>query len=115
MKQAPFVAGVPEKPHGANYYPAGATKEEVEAWIAGLGPEAKSAAIGFFTTIRRDAAGKLQAVPYSVEYQGELAEMAKHLLRRRVGDDASRRSRPSSNRAPPLSCRTTTTRATWTG
>jgi len=75
----PFIAGVPEKPHGANYYPAGATQEEVESWIAGLGPEAKTAATGFFTTIRRDPAGKLQAVPYSVEYQGELAEMATHL------------------------------------
>jgi len=76
---AAFIPGVPEKPHGANYYPAGASKEEVETWIAGLGPEAKAAATGFFTTIRRDPAGKLQAVPYSVEYQGELAEMAKHL------------------------------------
>jgi hypothetical protein len=76
----PFIAGVPEKPHGANYYPAGATKEEVESWIAGLGPEAKAAATGFFTTIRRDPAGRFQAVPYSIEYQGELAEMAKHLL-----------------------------------
>ena len=78
-EQKAFIAGVPEKPHGANYYPAGATKEEVESWIAKLGPEAKAAATGFFTTIRRDPAGKLQAVPYSVEYQGELAEMARHL------------------------------------
>ena len=74
-----FIAGVPEKPQGANYYPAGASKEEVETWIAGLGPEAKTAATGFFTTIRRDPGGKLQSVPYSVEYQGELAEMAQHL------------------------------------
>ena len=78
-EQKAFIAGVPEKPHGANYYPAGATKEEVETWIAGLDPEAKAAATGFFTTIRRDPAGRLQAVPYSVEYQGELAEMAMHL------------------------------------
>ncbi len=78
-EQAPFIAGVPPKPHEANYYPAGATKEEVEAWIAGLAPEAKAAATGFFTTIRRDAAGKFRAIPYSLEYQGELAEMATHL------------------------------------
>ncbi len=78
-EQAPFIAGVPAKPHEANYYPAGATKEEVEAWIAGLGPEEKAAATGFFTTIRRDAAGKFRAIPYSLEYQGELAEMARHL------------------------------------
>ena len=40
-------------------------------------PEAeRGAASGFFTTIRRGADGKLAAVPYSVEYQPELARMA---------------------------------------
>ena len=29
----PFVAGAPAKPAQANFYPAGATKEEVEEWI----------------------------------------------------------------------------------
>jgi hypothetical protein len=72
----PFVPGVPKKPEQANFYPAGATKAEVEKWMQGL-PEAERAkAIGFFTTIRRDAAGKLVAVPYSLEYQGELAHVA---------------------------------------
>jgi len=75
----PFVPGVPEKPAAANFYPAGATKTEVEKWIAGLGPTEKTAATGFFTTIRRDPAGKLVAVPYSTEYQGELALAAQHL------------------------------------
>ena len=41
--------------------------------------QTRTAATGFFTTIRRDAAGKFSAVPYSLEYQGELAEMARHL------------------------------------
>ncbi|MGH8249274.1 MAG: dipeptidyl-peptidase 3 family protein [Steroidobacteraceae bacterium] len=76
---APFVAGVPEKPESANYYPAGATRAEVEAWIAGLQPAERRQATGFFTTIRRDPAGTFKAVPYSLEYQGELAEMARHL------------------------------------
>src|SRR5262249_19603539 len=31
---------------------------------------------GFFTTIRRGTDGKLQLVPYSLEYQGELARAA---------------------------------------
>ncbi|MGE0864964.1 MAG: hypothetical protein AB7P34_13785, partial [Vicinamibacterales bacterium] len=75
----PFVPGVPEKPAAANFYPAGATKAEVEKWIAGRGPAEKTAATGFFTTIRRDPAGKLVAVPYSTEYQGELALAAQHL------------------------------------
>jgi hypothetical protein len=76
---APFVPGAPEKPAGANYYPPGATRAEVEAWIEGLAPAERAAATGFFTTIRRDRAGSFVAVPYSLEYQGELAEMARHL------------------------------------
>ena len=76
---AAFMPGVPEKPQGGNYYPAGATRADVEAWIAGLAPSEQAAATGFFTTIRRDAGGRFIAVPYSLEYQGELAEMAGHL------------------------------------
>jgi peptidase M49-like protein len=72
---APFVTGVPAKPASANFYPAGATKEEVEAWLKTL-PEAEAArARGFFTTLRRGDKGFL-IVPYSVEYQGELARAA---------------------------------------
>ncbi len=29
----PFVAGAPAKPEGANFYPAGASKTELEGWI----------------------------------------------------------------------------------
>ncbi|HEY7739043.1 MAG TPA: hypothetical protein VIB01_00360 [Steroidobacteraceae bacterium] len=75
----PFIPAVPERPGGANFYPAGATKEQVEAWIAGLPAAAKAGATGYFTTIRRDAKGGFASVPYSLEYQGELAEMARHL------------------------------------
>jgi hypothetical protein len=76
---AAFVPGAPAKPEAANFYPAGATKADVEAWIAGLPEAERTAATGFFTTIRRDSAGGFRAVPYSLEYQGELAEMARHL------------------------------------
>jgi hypothetical protein len=75
----PFVAGVPAKPAGANYYPPGATKEEVEKWLAGLSPAERAKAAGFFTTIRRAPDGRWMAVPYSVEHQGELALAAMHL------------------------------------
>ncbi len=75
----PFVPGAPEKPASANFYPVGATKAEVEKWIAGLGAAEKTAATGFFTTIRRGPDGKLIAVPYSTEYQGELSIAAQHL------------------------------------
>lgn len=76
---APFLPGVPPKPEGGNFYPAGATKAEVEAWMAALPEAERTAAAGFFTTIRRTPAGKLVAVPYSIEYQGELAQAAELL------------------------------------
>jgi hypothetical protein len=76
----PCVPGVPaEKPGEANFYPAGATRAEVERWLASL-PEAEQImARGFFTTIRRTPPGSaspFQAVPYSLEYQGELGQAA---------------------------------------
>src|SRR5207253_45075 len=75
-RNAPFVPGVPAKPEEANFYPAGAAKAEVEAWMKSL-PEAEQAsARGFFTTIRRRPDGSFTAVPYSLEYQGELARAA---------------------------------------
>jgi len=74
-----FIPGAPTKPAQANFYPAGATKDEVDAWIKTLPEPQHRAASGFFTTIRRDPAGKFIAVPYSSEYQGEIAEMARLL------------------------------------
>src|SRR6185437_12759675 len=59
----PFVPGAPAKPASANFYPAGATREDVDAWINGLSGKARDAASSFFTTIRRDGKG-LVAVPY---------------------------------------------------
>jgi hypothetical protein len=73
----PFVPGAPPKPESANFYPAGATKAEVQKWLDGLSGKAKDAATGFFTTIRRAEDGKgFIAVPFSIEYQGELARAA---------------------------------------
>ena len=63
-------------PTQANFYPAGATKDEVEAWITTLSGAQRTFATGFFTTIRRMPDGKFIAVPYSLEYQGELAHVA---------------------------------------
>ena len=76
----PFVPGVPAKPESANFYPADATKAEVQGWIDGLAGDDKARATGFFTTIRRGADRRLLAVPYSLEYQGELLH-ASALLR----------------------------------
>ena len=73
---AAFVPGVPPKPEAANFYPAGATKDEVAGWLESLSGDEREAAVGFFTTIRRGPGGGFVAVPYSVEYQGELAQAA---------------------------------------
>ncbi len=74
-----FVPGVPAKPPEANFYPAGATREEVAAWASALPAEERARAMGFFTVLRRDPAGRIAVVPYSLEYQGELAEAARLL------------------------------------
>jgi hypothetical protein len=73
----PFIEGVPrEKPLGANYYPEDMTKEEFNSWVQGLPLEARERALGFFYTIRRDAARKLKVVPYSQEYREFLVPAA---------------------------------------
>ncbi len=72
---APFVPGAPAKPAGANYYPDGASKADLERWIQSLPEADRARATGFFTTIRRTPAG-FTIVPYNIEYQGELARAA---------------------------------------
>ncbi|HET9830250.1 MAG TPA: hypothetical protein VFP91_01015, partial [Vicinamibacterales bacterium] len=49
----PFVAGAPEKPAGANFYPEGAAKEDIERWMKSLPDAERAKAVGFFTVIRR--------------------------------------------------------------
>jgi hypothetical protein len=80
----PFLPGVGKKPEAANFYPAGATREEVERWMNALPEELRGQVTGFFTTIRRGPDGRFHAVPYSLEYQGELARAAE-LLREAAG------------------------------
>jgi hypothetical protein len=72
----PFLTGIPPKPAGAGFYPDDATRDEVAAWLASPGGEAGR---GCFSTIRRDAAGRLAAVPYSVEYRATLFPLAARL------------------------------------
>ena len=89
---APFIPGVPAKPGGANFYPAGATKAEVEAWLAGLPTDERRRATGFFATVRRTPPGSPQpfvVIPYSLEYQGELARAAE-LLREAAAQTAQK-------------------------
>ncbi|HMG12949.1 MAG TPA: hypothetical protein VK571_07230 [Gemmatimonadaceae bacterium] len=60
---APFVPGFGRKPDGANYYPSDMTKAEFETAVAGGGARADSLK-GLYTVVRRDAAGKLRAIPF---------------------------------------------------
>ena len=62
----------------------------MEAWIAGLPADERRRATGFFTTVRRTPPGSPQpfvVVPYSLEYQGELARAAE-LLREAAAQTA---------------------------
>src|SRR4051812_39950489 len=54
-----FIAGAPPKPEAANFYPAGATKADVQRWLDTLSGDEKARATGFFTTIRRTPSGGL--------------------------------------------------------
>jgi Peptidase family M49 len=71
-----FVPGAPRKPEGANFYPEGAAKAEIERWLQGLSEGERTQATGFFTAIRRGRNGGLSIVPYNLEYQNELTRIA---------------------------------------
>lgn len=70
----PFVPGAGPKPAGANLYPAGVTREEIEAAAA-----ADPALTGQYTLVRRDPAGALVAVPYSEAFAAEYGRAAARL------------------------------------
>lgn len=65
----PFVEGVGTKPEGANFYPVDMTKEEFEK--ASLPDK-----ISEYTFLRRGADGKLQTVPYHVEFKAQVEKAA---------------------------------------
>src|SRR3954469_13259442 len=67
----PFVPGAPAKPEGANFYPDGAKKADIEAWIKSLPDAERARATGFFTVIRRTG-NSYSAVPYNVAYAEEI-------------------------------------------
>jgi hypothetical protein len=71
----PFVPGAPAKPEGANFYPEGATKADIERWMKALPDAERAKAVGFFTVIRRSGTS-FAAVPYSDVYREELAHAA---------------------------------------
>lgn len=69
----------PRKPEGANFYPAGATKQALESWMNALPAKDKEEAQWFFTVIRTGPDGKFRTVKYSEEYKNELEQLARLL------------------------------------
>jgi hypothetical protein len=70
----PFIAGIGEKPKGANFYPPDMTKEEFEAFDS---PDKTS----LYTLIRRNDNGSLRTVWYHEAYSEEL-QKASELLKK---------------------------------
>ncbi|HSO85709.1 MAG TPA: hypothetical protein VLQ91_04105, partial [Draconibacterium sp.] len=69
----PFVQGFGEKPAGANFYPTDMIKEEFEAWN-------DSTKTSLYTVVRRGEDGKLNSVPYHVEYKEQVEKAASLVL-----------------------------------
>ena len=59
----PFISGSKPKPAGANFYPFDMTKDEFEQHIKD-NPKDEKAFRGLYTFIKRNADGRLYAVPY---------------------------------------------------
>jgi len=68
-----------QKPAGGNFYPDGAGKEALEAWMNALPAADKQEAQWFFTTIRKGGDGKFRTVKYSEEYKPELEKLSRLL------------------------------------
>lgn len=67
-----FISGVPATRPIGNYYPAGTTKNAIEAWLATLSSRDREQALGAFTTIRTGSDGRFKIEPYSRHYAREL-------------------------------------------
>ncbi len=74
--QKPFIGSDPFLP-GHSLYPAGITRQEIEAYVA-KHPEKKAQIYSPFTVVKRQG-GELVGVPYHIEYKPWLAGAAKAL------------------------------------
>ena len=88
----PFVPGVGARPAGANYYPSDMTKAEFESEVAKGGARADSLK-SLYTVIRRDAAGHLEATPFSKFFAPQHERAARDLeAAAQYADDAGLRT-----------------------
>jgi hypothetical protein len=77
-----FIDGIGEKPAGANYYPAGMTKDEFKNFE----DPAKSS---LYTFVRRNEDGSLKTIPYHKQFETEVKEVSNLLLEAsKLADDA---------------------------
>ena len=70
----PFVAGIGEKPKGANYYPVDMTKKE-------FNNQKLSDKADLYTFVRRNKYGRLYTIPFSKQFAPELKQAADLLLK----------------------------------
>lgn len=87
----PFLAGVGGKPRGANFYPKDMTREEFEN--ATRDSSARSDSLkSQYTMVRRDAAGRLRAIPYHQMFAAQHQRAAERLREAAaLADDAGLR------------------------
>jgi hypothetical protein len=85
---APLLPGVGPKPEGAEFYPHDMSKEEFEAAVAAAADDG-AALKSLYTMVRRDDAGALTAIPYSVAFRQELTAASEKLRQAaELADDA---------------------------
>jgi hypothetical protein len=83
--QVDGIAVPATKPAGGGFYPEGATKAELEAWMNALPADQKESAQWFFTVVRKADDGKFTIVKYSDAYKPQMEQLAR-LLREAAAD-----------------------------
>jgi hypothetical protein len=73
---SPFIDGVPAVRPAGDFYPMGATKHDIDAWLATLAEPERKWALDSFTAIEQEQNGCLNVLPYSVHYKEGLVEAA---------------------------------------
>ncbi len=75
----PFIAGVPAKRPIGDFYPADATKGELDPWLESLAAPDRAQALGSFTAIRRAPDRPFEVSRYSHYYARDLTLAAREL------------------------------------
>ncbi len=73
---AAFIAGVPTEQPIGDYYPSGATKHDMESWLATLSESDRKRALDAFTVIERGQSDRFEVVSYARHYKDGLNEAA---------------------------------------